>query len=98
MYSIYIYINVPAPSKGCLTCFRYRVSVHHPLGFKDGTPFEGAGICCFLYVCCAHTSIFVLFQLFNTLRHVSRIRNLKMCSFQICNDDSWEEPDKPEID
>ena len=26
------YVSLPAPLKGCLTWFRYRVSINHPLG------------------------------------------------------------------
>ena len=33
-----IYIYIPAPSSLGAKWFRYRVSIHHPLGFKDGTP------------------------------------------------------------
>ena len=31
-------LNTSTFKSGCLTWFRYRVSIHHPLGFKDGTP------------------------------------------------------------
>ena len=34
--------HIPAPGKGCLTWFLYRVSIHHPFGF-NWRPFEGAG-------------------------------------------------------
>ena len=35
-----IYLDLPKSAKW----FLYRVSIHHPLGFKDGTPCkEGAG-------------------------------------------------------
>ena len=45
VYDVYKYIcfwckYIPAPSKGCSQWFRYRVSIHHPLGF-NWHPFEG---------------------------------------------------------
>ena len=30
--------SIPGASKGCAKWFRYRVSINHSLGFKDGTP------------------------------------------------------------
>ena len=32
------YSDVPGPSILGVKWFRYWVSIHHPLGFKDGTP------------------------------------------------------------
>ena len=35
---IVIVVYIPALSKGCLAWFRFRVSIHHPLGFKGTQP------------------------------------------------------------
>ena len=37
-------LETPGPSSLGAKWFRYRVSIHHPLGFKDGTRLEGAGM------------------------------------------------------
>ena len=41
-------LYIPGPSSSGAKWFRYRVSIHHPLGF-NWHPLEGAGIYVYIY-------------------------------------------------